>query len=243
MEKIDILPPNENFRGRSYGEWASEWLKKMLSASPDNYSKDDPIIFLRTNVDYSPVEGREDGYRENTTTHYDRTGNKGIEIYEETAVFFPVIEANFLVGCKNPEDKKKVLQTEEELRYYARKDIDSGWQIGTFVKIDYEHAQPIVNNLKDYRAESSLFKILVSDKSPLKDKWEEELKPGTFDAVTDGYWILIRELQASTEPYRIYFEAQKGAYYHYSATYDISVKPYPKGNFEDKSYILTRNSM
>jgi hypothetical protein len=243
MKKLDIVPPNENFRGRSYGEWASQWLKKILSSNPDSYSKDDPIIFLRTNVDYSPVEGRENGYRENTTTHYDRTGDKGIEIYERTAVFFPVVEANFLIGCKNPEDKKKVLRTEEELRYYARKDIDSGWEIGSFIKIGNENAQPIVNNLKDYRAESQLFKILVSDKSPLKDKWEEELKAGTFDAVTDGYWILISELQASVEPYHIYFEAKNGTYYHYSATYDIFVKPCPESNFKDKSYALAHNFM
>lgn len=243
MKELDIVPFNENFRGRSYGEWASQWLKKILSDNPDSYSKDDPIIFLRANIDYSPVQGRENGYRENTTTHYDRTGDRGIKIYEGTAVFFPVVEANFLIGCKNPEDKKKVLQTEEELRYYARKDIDSGWEIGSFIKIGNENAQPIVSNLKNYRAESQLFKILVSDKSPLKDKWEEELKPGTFDAVTDGYWILIRELQASVEPYQIYFEAKNGTYYHYSATYDVFVKPGPRSNFKDKSYAIAHNSM
>ena len=196
----------------------------MLSSDPDSYSKNDPIIFLRANVDYLPVEGRENGYRENTTTHYDRTGDKRIEIYEETAIFFPVVEANFLTGCKNPEDKKKLLQTEGELRYYARKDIDSGWEIGRYIKIGNENTEPIVNNLKDYRVESQLFKIVVSDKSPLKDKWEEALKAGIFEAMTDGYWILIRELQTSDEPYQIYFEAKNGTYYHYSATYDIFVK-------------------
>jgi len=243
VKKLDIVPPNENFRGRSYGAWASQWLKKMLSNDPDSYTKDDPIIFLRTNVDYSPVEGRENGYRENSTTHYDRTGDKRIEIYEETAIFFPVVEANFLTGCKNPEDKKKVLQTEEELRYYARKDIDTEWEIGSYIKIGNENAHPIVNNLKDYRAESQLFKILVSYKSPLKDKWEEELEAGTFEAVTDGYWILIRELQASHEPYQIYFEAKKGTYYHYSATYDIFVEPRPKSNIKDRSYAIAHSSM
>jgi hypothetical protein len=243
MKKLDIVPPNENFRGRSYGEWASEWLKWVLSSDPDSYSKDDPIIFLRANVDYLPFEGRENGYRENTTTHYDRTGDKRIEIYEETAIFFPVVEANFLTGCKNPEDKKKLLQTEEELRYYARKDTDSGWEIGSYIKIGNENTEPIVNNLKDYRVESQLFKIVVSDKSPLKDKWEEALKAGTFEAVTDGYWILIRELQASDEPYQIYFEAKNGTYYHYSATYDIFVKPRPRSNFKDRSYDIAHNSM
>jgi hypothetical protein len=239
MKQIDIVPPSQNFRGRSYGEWASEWLKWVVSSDPDIYSKDDPIIFLRANIDYSPIK---DGYRENTTTHYDRTREKGIEIYEGTAVFYPVVEANFLTGCKNPEDKNKLLQTEEELRFYARKDIDCGWEIGSYITTKNKRAQPVVNDLRDYRAESQLFKIVVSEKSPLKNKMEEELRPGIFDAVTDGFWILIKELQAANGPYRIHFEARKGSYYHYSATYDIYVKPRPKSNFTDKSFDVARKS-
>jgi hypothetical protein len=238
MKKVDVVSCNENFHGRSYGEWASEWLKWVVSSDPDTYSKDDPIIFLRANIDYSPVEGREDGYRENTTTHYDRTGDKGIEIYEGTAVFYPVLEANFLTGCKNPEVKTNLLQTEEELRYYARKDIDSGWEIGTSIAIKNGKPRPVVKDLREYRAESQLFRILVSASSPLKNRMEEELKAGIFDAVTDGYWILIREFQAGG-PYRIYFEARKGDYYHYSATYDIFVQSRPKSNFKDKSYSIS----
>ncbi len=240
MKKVDIVSPNENFRGRSYGEWASEWLKWVVSSDPDTYSKDDPIIFLRANIDYMTVEGREDGYRENTTTHYDRTADRGIEIYEETAIFYPVVEANFLTGCKNPEVKTKVLQTEEELRYYARKDIDSGWEIGSSITLINERPRPVVNDLKDFRAESQLFRIVVPHNSSLKDKMEEELRPGIFDAVTDGYWILIRKLLAADRPYRIYFEARKGDYYHYSATYDIFVLPRPKSNFLDKSYAISQ---
>ncbi len=236
--KLDVIPPNENFRGRSYGEWASEWLKWMVSSDPDSYSRDDPILFLRANVDYSPVEGATNGYRENTTTHYDRTFDKAIKIYDDTAIFFPVVEANFLIGCKNPDDKTTILLSEEELRYYARKDIDSGWQIGACITMKNEKPRPIVNNLKDYRAESQLFKILVSEKNPLKNKMEEELKAGVFDAVTDGYWILIRELQATDEPYRIYFEANKGTYYHYAATYDIFVSARPRSNFQDTSHTI-----
>jgi hypothetical protein len=240
MKKLDIVPPNENFRGRSYGEWASEWLKWVVSGDPDTYSKEDPIIFLRANIDYSQVEGAQNGYRENATTHFDRTLDKGIDIYGETAIFFPVVEANFMIGCKNPEDKKRLLKTEEELRYYARKDIDSGWELGSYISRKNRRPRPLVNNLKHYRAESQLFKIHVPEKSHLKNKMEEELGAGTFDAVTDGYWILIRELRPDEEPYRIYFEANKGTYYHYSATYDISVSSRPRSKFQDKSSSIVR---
>jgi hypothetical protein len=240
--KLDIVPPNENFRGRSYGEWASEWLKWVVSGDPDSYSRNGPIIFLRANIDYSPVEGAINGYRENTTTHYDRTLEKGIEIYDETAIFFPLVEANFLTGCRNPEDRKKVLRTEEELRYYARKDIDSGWEIGSYIALSNSKPRPLVNNLKDYRAESQLFKILVSEVSPLRNKMEEELHAGVFDAVIDGYWILIRELRPADKPYRIFFEARNGTYYHYSATYDIFVRQRPRTNVKDISSFIIRKA-
>ena len=243
MKKLDIVPPNENFRGRSYGEWASEWLKWVVSGDPDSYSKEEPIIFLRANIDYSQVEGAQNGYRENATTHFDRTLDKGIDIHGETAIFFPVVEANFLIGCKNPEDKNKLLKTDEELRYYARKDIDSGWEIGSYIAMKNRKPRPLVSNLKQSRAESQLFKIHVSEKSYLKNKMEEELRAGVFNAVTDGYWILIRELRPEEEPYRIYFEAKKGTYYHYSATYDIFVSPRPRSIFQDKSSSIVRKHM
>jgi hypothetical protein len=89
--------------------------------------------------------------------------------------------------------------------------------------------------LKDYRAESPLFKLVVSDESTLKDKLEVALKDGTFDAVADGYWILIRSLPPSDEPYQIHFEAKGRGDYSNSATYDITVKPKPPSSVEDKS--------
>ena len=119
MNNYDVLRPNDNFRGRTYGDWASEWWKWIVSEDPDDYSPKDPMFFLRSKYDYESVKG--DRYQKNK--HYDRTGKKGIEILESTAIFFQVIEAEFNEGDPYPEDGSKMIKTEEEMRYLARRDI------------------------------------------------------------------------------------------------------------------------
>ena len=92
MSSYDILPPKENFRGMSYGEWAAEWWKWLVSEDADTYLQKDPVLFLRGAFDYETANGQR---RPKRKLHKDRTGNEKIEISEGTAIFFPVIEAEF----------------------------------------------------------------------------------------------------------------------------------------------------
>jgi hypothetical protein len=242
MSSYDILPPKENFRGMSYGEWAAEWWKWLLSSKSPDYSKGDPVLFLRGAFDYEQVGEQR---RPKRKLHYDRTGDKKIQIFEGTAIFFPVIEAEFNEEHPDPDYRGAVITTEAKMRYFARRDIDEGGPMGATIKKGNGTPAKIVDDLKDYRAESPLFKLTVSDGSPIKDYLEVLLpKDGTFDAVADGYWILIRSLPPSDEPYQIHFEAKGRGDYSNSATYDITVKPKPPSSVEDKSDILvTGNSL
>lgn len=236
MKYYEIVGPNENFRGRSYGEWASEWWNWLVSDEPDRYSMDDPIIFLRANIDYGFVEGRG---RIHTGKHHDRRNSRKIKIFDDTAIFFPVIEAEFSYGDKYPEDVSKTVKTEKEMRYLARKDINEGGSMGATIRRGNGPRSPIVRNLKEYRAESPLFKLSVSEKNPLRNKMEVVHDPGTFQAVTDGYWILIKCLHSSDVLYEIHFEAE-GRATQYSATYSISVRRRMNDEVKDKSHILRK---
>ena len=220
MNYYNVLLPSDNFRGRTYGEWASEWWKWIVSKDPDAYSPEDPVFFLRNEHDYESAKGG----RRQKNKHYDRTGEQRIEILESTAIFFPVIEAEFNMGDLYPEDGSKKITTEKEMRYLARRDIDEGGQMRATIKNGQNHPTPIVNDLKDYRAESPIFRLAVSPENQLKDKMEVVLEPKTFDAVTDGYWILIKSLPSSKQPYQIHFEAKGRGNVNYSSTYDIVVK-------------------
>ena len=104
MSSYDILPPNENFRGMSYGEWAAEWWKWLGSEDADTYLQKDPVLFLRGAFDYETANGQR---RPKRKLHKDRTGNEKIEISEGTAIFFPVIEAEFNVDDPDPDDRGK----------------------------------------------------------------------------------------------------------------------------------------
>jgi hypothetical protein len=214
----------------------------LLSSKNPDYSKGDPVLFLRGAFDYEQVGEQRRPKR--IPPHYDRTGDRKIEISEGTAIFFPVINAEFNDDDPNPDDRGKEIRTEAEMRYFARRDIDEGGGMGATIKKGNGPPIKIVDDLKDYRAESPLFKLLVSDESPIKDKLEVAQKAGTFDAVTDGYWILIRSLSPSDEPYQIHFEAKGRGDYYNSATYDITVKPRPPSRVEDKSdSLISGNSL
>jgi hypothetical protein len=241
MNNYDVLRPNDNFRGRTYGEWASEWWKWIVCEDPDSYFPEDPMLFLRSEYDYESAKGD----RRQKNKHYDRTGGKRIEILESTAIFFPVIEAEFNEGDPYPEDGSKMIKTEKEMRYLARRDIDEGGPMGATIKNGQDHPTPIVDDLKDYRAESPLFRLAVSPKNQIKDKMEVVLRPDTYDAVTDGYWILIKSLSSSEQPYQIHFEAIGRGAVSYSSTYDIVVKSsMAAGSVTDKSReLLTGNSL
>lgn len=222
MNTFQIVSPKEKFRGKSYGEWASEWWNWLVSDNPDCYNMNDPVIFLRANIDYIYID-KPKRIRRHGGNHYDRTGSNGIKIYENTGIFFPVIEAEFNEGDLNPENGNKV-QTEEEMRSLARKDVDSGWKIDATIRNGKSPRHPIVNDLHYYRAESPLFKLVVSEKNNLRQSMEDELEAGAYMAVTDGYWILISSLVSSGDPYEIHFEATR-ADNRYSATYEIFVEP------------------
>jgi hypothetical protein len=238
----DILAPNENFRGRSYGEWAAEWWKWLLGSKDPDYSQGDPMLFLRGAFDYEQIGGQR---RPKRKPHLDKTEDKKIEISEGTPIFFPVIQAEFNEGDLESDDRDGKINIEEKMRYLARRENDESGPMGATIQIGTEGPKTkIVDDLKRYRAESPLFKLVVSNESIIADKLDVAQKAGTFDAVADGYWILIRSLPPSNEPYRIHFEAVGRDNYYNSATYDIIVKPKQTSRVEDKSDILvTGNSL
>jgi hypothetical protein len=91
----------------------------------------------------------------------------------------------------------------------------------------------IAKDLRRFRIESPLFKLVVSQKSQLRDKMESPLEPGTYDSVTVGYYILIRSLPPSK--YRIHFGGKgRGAYYT-NSVYDITVHCKKEDSVIDRS--------
>jgi hypothetical protein len=230
---VDVVPPELNFRGMSYGEWVTVWNNWLLSEDPDTYDGGD-VLFLRGNINYKPVEGIE-GAPRHIDPHgvYDRTGQKGERIFEKTSIFFPVIDSMIKIGEMYDGN---VIERIEELRYTVNKDINEGGSMwATIIRKGDIKPSKIVKNLKDYRVESPLFRLVIPKNSLLKDKTEYASKPGIYDAVSGGYFIMIRSLPPST--YRINFGAKGRGTYRTNAVYDIVVEGKKRDRVVDESNV------
>jgi hypothetical protein len=219
IKGVHILPPEQNFRGISYGNWSALWWNWLLSKDPDYYNGHE-ILFLRGNVNYGPVGGVKGAPRDlGRARCYDKTRDKGEKIWSGTPIFFPVINAAYCLGDVYEGIK---LTEEEDLRYAARKDIMEGGDMRVEVSSVIDTRHRIVNNLKEYLIESPLFDLTVSSKSKLRYKMENMLRPGKYKCVTVGYYILIKYLCPGK--YHLEFEAKGRGSYYTQSLYDITVR-------------------
>lgn len=214
---LDIVAPNENFRGNSYGEWTVEWTRWLHSENPDIYDGG-KMLYLRGSVDYKPV-GIKGPRFINPSSLYDRRGHNGEEIFEGTAIFIPIISTSFFIGDIY---EGKVIRNEQELRHYVNKDTDNAKKIWSVIRNNRNNKiVRIVNNLEEYRFETPLFKLRIPKKSLLVKRMEMPVRAGIYEAITAGYFIIIRNLPVSS--YRITFGGEGMGTYRTSSVYDIKV--------------------
>lgn len=213
-DKLQVVPPHQNFRGLSYGEWAALWWNWLLS---DDLEYRGDMFFLRGNVDYRPLGGN------GGPAHIDPKGYyKAKEtLYKDTPIFFPVSNALFVKGEL---DDGKVVETEQDAREAARRhtyEVNSMW--ATVTRSNAPKPAKLVKNLHEYLVESPLFELKVSEKSPLRSRMETPLEPGSYyPSVTVGYYILISSLPPSV--YRFRFGSDGRGSYHTDSIYDITVQ-------------------
>jgi hypothetical protein len=224
----NIVKPNELFRGLSYGDFVVNWTNWLMGDRPDYYDGGD-ILFLRGNV----------GYYNEQNTFYDRGDIKlfrnegvdsiignGLMIRDDTAVLIPVITSQFDIGDHYGGAK---IDDEVSLRRAVHDDLNSGGEMwATICEIkegeSAHQASKLVNeNLEDYRVETPRFKMIVSEQNPFREKMEVPKEPGTYDAVTGGYFILIKKLPAGKR-FVIRFGAKGRGNYYTDAVYDIKVE-------------------
>ena len=77
LSQVEVLPPDESWRGKTYGEWLAECWRKCLSSNPDNVQAGG-MLFLRASTAKGPLV---------------MTGNNAVTISSDTSVFLPVITA------------------------------------------------------------------------------------------------------------------------------------------------------
>lgn len=216
--KVDVVPISENFRGLSYGEWAVIWDNWLMSEDPDSAIRMD-ILFLRGNLDYMSVSSNNDFPRfSDSPAVLNRTDQNAEMIFENTAILIPVLTAQYSVG--DIYDGRK-LDNEYELRDAVNRDSDESLRMWATIANEGKKSR-IVRDLNEYRIESPLFHLLIPANSRLRVRTQDAVKPGLYDTVVGGFFLIIRSLPKGK--YRIQFGGNGRGNYSTNSAYDIHVK-------------------
>jgi hypothetical protein len=221
MVKPSILPHWRTFKGLSYGQWAAIWTNWFLSKDVDFYKGGD-ILFLRGHVNYKPVSEVKDAIRyQDPDSWLDMTGQRQLKIFEGTAIFIPITVSYNAIGCKF---EGEIIEDEIQLRNVVNVDVDHVRSLYATIKSNKSSKSVnLVPNLESYRVESPLFKLQVPRNSALNDLVDEPLTPGSYDAVTAGYFVLLKQLPPAY--YNIVFGSEGPGDYSTRSVYDIAVYP------------------
>jgi len=163
-----IVPPHENFRGLSYGCWASIWWNWLFS----DQVQCGPVYFLRGNTD-----------KEHEII---RIGRNGLTLSSGTAIFFPII-CTITTQLMFPHAKTQMIRrmesTERQKNPLVLKATINGISIP---------------NLENYYAESPEFILEIPKSSKLRASFDIPVHTGSAPAVAAGYWLLLRPLPSGT---------------------------------------------
>jgi hypothetical protein len=159
-----IVPPQHNFRGLSYGDWASVFWKWLLS----DLAQGGSVYFLRGNVDLeAPIV---------------RTEREMVTIYSDTGIFFPII-CTVTSKLDHPKAISDMIRREHsadsERKPLALRAVIDNIEIP---------------NPENYYAETPEFILSAPKSYPLRRQFKPIFRTGKAAAVSAGYWILLRPL-------------------------------------------------
>jgi len=137
-----------------------------------------------------------------------KTGRNGISVYDDVGIFFPIIctFSSELISAK------AMSQTQR------RKDSSEPERDPTLLRLKINDV--IIPKLLDYYAESTEFKLEISEMSPIL-RYLRTITVGKGEAIIAGYWLLLKPLSVGI--YRIMFEGKHRDGFKTSGDYSIKV--------------------
>lgn len=229
---IEIVGPGQNYNGMSYGDWAARWSNWLFSERPERDEVQPDVVFLRGNVEYHRdlTQAKGDGKPVDPWEFfYDRTGEASVVISENRPIFVPVLTSTKVFGGGS---EAGIMFTEEQVRHIARIDNDqSGAMWATIQSYGDEIERPLLSFAKEgkddllkFRITSRVFKLSISERNPYWSyMFQYPINFGEYDAVTDGFFILIKSLPKGS--YRLRFGGKGRLDYRTDSVYDLHVSP------------------
>jgi hypothetical protein len=165
----DIFPQESSPFGKTYSEWAEEWIKWSLSIP-----KSSNPIMDETGKNCAESQSGPVWFLAGTSGTFVK---RKCCIPFTKAIFFPIIEKE----CSFAEEGDQI-KTEADLCNRATYLMDIVVEMKVLIDgID-------VKNLKNYRARSCVFDLVFPEDNIYG------VKAGTTRSVTDGYWLLVKQL-------------------------------------------------
>lgn len=210
VKRYEVVEPDKLYRGKSYSDLISDWFNWFFSEDADDHNSG-PVVFLRSfkapseAIMEQPGETKADSqyamYRNDPNV---MVGDEKLEMFNDQALFFPAMLSYWVATEPYMDDGK--------MRAYTRTENDTSdnppdasqititYVTDTETKIEDSDIEPIVivGKMSDYRIETQIFTVVIpesSQNSSFKDFIQNPLPPGSFPAVVDGYFYLLRGLQ------------------------------------------------
>jgi hypothetical protein len=186
-----IVSPIEIYNGLSYGDWASIWCSWLFSDQDQTGS----VYFLRGNLD--------------NESEVVRMNKNSLTVFSDLAIFFPII---CTISCR--------LLASNKLTQMMRRNDSTKQELNPEV-LRLRINDTEIQNLRKYYVESTEFMLEVSTNSALRSYFRRNTRSGKSEAVTAGYWVLIRPLPVGK--YRIKFQGQHRDGFKTSGDYTINI--------------------
>lgn len=201
-----VIKTSENFKGLSYGDIITLWLRWLLSDNPDRDQWGN-IFFLRGSV----------GFHKSKSYYFKSTA----EISFGTAILVPIITTHFTMGEKYGDGK---ITDEFRLRKAVREHVNSAGPLWASLELNYNPSRvfKLVSDLESFRCESMVFELNVSKENPFLDKMDEPNYPGKHMAMVGGYFVLLHNLPPRS--YRIRFGGYGMDGFYSESLYEINIK-------------------
>jgi hypothetical protein len=212
----EVLPPDGIYFGKTYSNLVEDWFNWFLTTDPDKRTLGQ-VVFLRS------VKMPKDTYKVSDvpTSAYSsddlyprpynnepnlRIGADKLQIYPDQYVFCPILVATWIAT--------KPYHDFGFMQEYCGLTLDHGDNppSKSQFKINGDNVElPRGKTMKDFRIATSVFTAVVPDSEygrSLKDMLEEEVLPGQYAAMAEGFFVLIRFNREAT--YRVYSAASAG---------------------------------
>lgn len=222
-----ILKCDGIYRGLTYGNYLCEWLRVLHSARPMYAGYPREICFLSGNNTYftNSITGerKQSQLFQNLAKNLDGTF-RGLYLSQDTPIFVTVQCTFYSVG-ERLDYEGNDLQSFQDCQFICRRDMQMSPSHYCTLKREEKEI-----DLYDYLCyvETPPFSLTVPENSPMRERFEMPIGPGTYDTFAAAYAIMLNTSEKSplTEgEYRLQYGGIGRGDYKSDTVVDFVVRP------------------